>query len=98
MPEGPPVVIERGEPVADLVDAPAGVPESQRRPVREVTLGGRTVAGEVPQRQLGKCFVPVQPPACRHTVCEYRVRVGPREWATAADELVELEEGEQQHQ
>ena len=98
VPEGAPVVVEGGKPVPDLGEAPAHVAERERRPVGEVTLGGGTVTGEVPQHQLGERLVAVQPPGGRHPVGEGCVRVRPLEPTAAADEPVQLEEGEQQHQ
>ena len=91
-------MIEGGKPVTDLGEAASYVAERQRRPVGEVTLGGGTVTGEVPQRELGERLVAVQPPRRRHPVGERCVRVRPLEPPTAADEPVQLEEGEQEHQ
>jgi hypothetical protein len=62
VPEGASVVLERGEPVADLVEPAAYVGHGQRRPVGEVTLGGWAVSREVPQSQLGEGLIAVEGP------------------------------------
>jgi len=98
VPEGAAVVLERCETFAGDAETTAGVADGDRRPVREIALGGGPVPGEVPQRQLGERLVAIQPAGVRHPLGVRRVRVLVTERTAAADDPVQLEVGEEDHQ
>jgi len=68
VPVGAPVVLERVELIAHLLQAGAHVGEGERCPVGEVSFGRRAMPGEVAQGELGQGLGPVEPAWCRHAL------------------------------
>ena len=98
VPEGAAIVVERLEPITHLLQAGAHVVQGERRPVRQVPFGRRAVPGEIAQRDLGQRLGPAEPARCRHALGQQRVAVLAVDEASAADQPVQLDVGQQDHQ